>query len=217
MASAAIAFACSTILSKACLRDSSHTFAYDSIFPPTNCLRPPIMPCAIFGDRTTIPRATPRYLSMWQPLTSFPVVTIRVPGVIIVKLRGIGGGCTCFGSDRWLGTGISILSLHVRHSINCPANCTDASSGCLHFGHSKWTSGIMVCCVAPSITFSLLCGEKKSQNSLGIMLSRPVILAVGAAKAAGWQARSPLFELVLALVPLDHVASGRVNANHSIM
>jgi hypothetical protein len=35
--------------------------------------------------------------------------------------------------------------------------------------------------------------------------------------AAGWQARSPLFEIARVLVRLDHVARVIVNANHSIM
>jgi len=34
-------------------------------------------------------------------------------------------------------------------------------------------------------------------------------------KAAGWQARSPLFEIALVLVRCDHVASVIVNADHS--
>jgi len=36
-------------------------------------------------------------------------------------------------------------------------------------------------------------------------------------KAAGWQPRSPLFEIALVLVRFDHVASVIVNANHSIV
>jgi hypothetical protein len=36
-------------------------------------------------------------------------------------------------------------------------------------------------------------------------------------KAKGWQARSPLFEIALVFVRLDHVASGILNANHGIV
>jgi hypothetical protein len=36
-------------------------------------------------------------------------------------------------------------------------------------------------------------------------------------KAAGWQARLPIFELALVLVRLNHLARLIVNADHSIM
>jgi hypothetical protein len=66
----------------------------------------------------------------------------------------------------------------------------------------------MVTSIAPMII--------KSGNS---QISFFMVLIEGSVpkKAAGWQARSPLFELAFALVRLDHVASVIANADHSIM
>jgi hypothetical protein len=36
-------------------------------------------------------------------------------------------------------------------------------------------------------------------------------------KAAGWQARSPLFEIALVLVGFDHVASYIINADYGVV
>jgi hypothetical protein len=66
----------------------------------------------------------------------------------------------------------------------------------------------MVTSIAPMII--------KSGNS---QISFFMVLIEGSVpkKAAGWQARSPLFEIALVFVRLDHVASVIVNTNHCIM
>jgi hypothetical protein len=46
------------------------------MLPPINCFSPHALPCAMFGERTTMPRTMPGYSRMARPATSSPVVTI---------------------------------------------------------------------------------------------------------------------------------------------